>query len=88
MSEELKEHFSAWRRLLVAALAPELLSLIALIFMPEGPLNLMHNGRDAESLGVYKVTLNYNVYYNIFILEKSLTTVENLAAHSQNKSWE
>jgi len=39
----------------VAALAPSLLSLIALIFMPEGPLNLMQNGRDAESLGVYKV---------------------------------
>lgn len=60
LSEELKEHFSAWRRLLVAALAPELLSLIALIFMPEGPLNLMQNGRDAESLSVYKV-----VYYNL-----------------------
>ncbi|CAL8143261.1 unnamed protein product [Orchesella dallaii] len=54
LSEELKEHFSAWRRLLVAALAPSLMSLIALIFLPEGPLNLMQNGRDAESLGVYK----------------------------------
>ncbi len=59
LSEELKEHFSAWRRLLVAALAPELLSLIALIFMPEGPLNLMQNGRDAESLSVYKVELHF-----------------------------
>lgn len=61
LSEELKEHFSAWRRLLVAALAPELLSLIALIFMPEGPLNLMQNGRDAESLSVYKVIYYYTL---------------------------
>ena len=55
LSEELKEHFSAWRKLLLAAAAPTLLSIIALIFMPEAPLTLMKNGRDAESLNVYKV---------------------------------
>ncbi|CAG7727085.1 unnamed protein product [Allacma fusca] len=54
LSEELKEHFSAWRRLLLAAAAPTLVSLVALIFMPEAPLTLMKNGRDAESLNVYK----------------------------------
>ncbi|OXA56360.1 synaptic vesicle glycoprotein 2B isoform X2 [Folsomia candida] len=54
LNEELKEHFSAWRRLLLAAWAPSLLSLIAFIFMPEAPLNLLQNGRDAESLSIYK----------------------------------
>ena len=56
LSEELKEHFSAWRRLLLVAAAPTLVSLVLLIFMPEGPLTLMKTGRDAESLNVYKVS--------------------------------
>lgn len=65
LSEELKRHFSAWRRLLLASAAPSLISIFLLIFMPEGPLNLMQNGRDAESLSVYKVN-SFHVLINGF----------------------
>lgn len=80
LNEELKEHFSAWRRLLLAAWAPSLLSLIAFIFMPEAPLNLLQNGRDAESLSIYKVinlTLHissFNEKINMVIFQNSNST--------------
>lgn len=69
MSEELKEHFSAWRRLLLAAWAPSFIGLVAMIFMPEGPLNLMQSGRDAEALKVYKVSQfhSLNDFMNNFL---------------------
>jgi Na+-driven multidrug efflux pump len=72
LNEELKEHFSAWRRLLLAAWAPSLLSLITLMFMPEAPLNLLQNGHEAESLSIYKV---YVCIFNLRLITKFIFSI-------------